>query len=348
MAVTRLSDAVIPEVYADYQAENSPEKTAFFESGVIVRNEMLDQKANTGGQEIQIPFWRDLDASVEPNASNDDPADMASPNKLGSGLQKARISYLNQGYSASDLVVELAGSDPMQRIRNRFGTYWQRQWQRRVIASAVGVLADNVANNDGDMVFDGSTAPWSRQAFTSAVFTLGDAFGQLSAIAVHSLVYKQMVDADDIDFIPDSQGKLTIPTFMGQRVIVDDSMPAVTTGVDPDVSVVTTAVLFGAGAFGYGDGSAAVPVEVERQARSGNGGGVETLWERKTWILHPFGYQFTGDDIDNRANTNGRTGADTGVDELSPRLIDLRKAANWKRVVDRKNVPIAFLKIKGV
>jgi hypothetical protein len=345
MATTRLADAVIPEVYADYQAENTPERTAFFESGVVVRNAMLDAKASTGGQEIQVPFWRDLDASVEPNASNDDPADMASPNKLGSGLQKARISYLNQGYSAADLVVELSGSDPMQRIRNRFGTYWQRQWQRRVIASAVGLLADNVANDDGDMVYDGATALWSRQAFTSAVFTLGDAFGQLSAIAVHSLAYKQMIDADDIDFVPDSQGNLTIPTFMGQRVIVDDSMPATSAG-DP-ATITTTAVLFGAGAFGYGEGDPLVPVEIERQARAGNGGGVETLWERKTWILHPFGYQFTGDDITNRANANGRTGADTTVDEFSPLLADLRKAANWNRVVDRKNVPIAFLKIKG-
>ncbi|MCE0778925.1 phage coat protein [Pseudomonas sp. NMI542_15] len=345
MATTRLSDAVIPEVYADYQAENTPEKTAFFESGVVVRNPMLDQKANTGGQEIQVPFWRDLDASVEPNASNDDPADMAAPNKLGSGLQKARISYLNQGYSAADLVVELAGSDPMQRIRNRFGTYWQRQWQRRIIASAVGLLAANEANDDGDMVYDGAAGLWSRQAFTSAVFTLGDAFGQLSAIAVHSLAYKQMIDADDIDFVPDSQGNLTIPTFMGQRVIVDDSMPATSAG-DP-ATITTTAVLFGAGAFGYGEGSPEVPEEIERQARAGNGGGVETLWERKTWILHPFGYQFTGDDITNRANLRGRTGADTSVDEFSPLLADLRKAANWNRVVDRKNVPIAFLKIKG-
>ncbi|OFV47352.1 MULTISPECIES: hypothetical protein [Oligella] len=345
MATTRLTDVVIPEVYADYQAVNSPEKTALFESGVVVRNEMLDQKANTGGQEIQIPFWRDLDASVEPNASNDDPADMASAHKLGTGLQKARISYLNQGYSAADLVVELAGSEPMQRIRNRFGTYWERQWQRRIIASAVGVLADNEANDDGDMVFDGSNELWSRKAFTSAVFTLGDAFGQLSAIAVHSLVYKQMIDAEDIDFIPDSQGNLTIPTFMGQRIIVDDSMPAVQS--ESSSPIVTTAILFGAGAFGYGEGSPLVPVELERDARAGNGGGVETLWERKTWILHPFGYQFTGDDISKRANTNGRSGADTGVDELSPLLADLRKATNWKRVVDRKNVPIAFLKIKG-
>jgi hypothetical protein len=345
MATTRLSDAVIPEVYAGYAAVDSPENTAFFQSGVVVRNPLLDQKADTGGQEIQIPFWRDLDASVEPNASNDDPADMAAPGKLGSGLQRARIAYLNQGYSAADLVTELAGSSPMQRIRNRFGTYWQKQWQKRVISSALGVLADNVANDNGDMVFDGSAALWSRKAFTSAVFTLGDAFGKLSAIAVHSLAYKQMVDADDIDYIPDSEGQLTIPTFMGQRVIVDDDMPASASG-DPAV-ITTTAVLFGSGAFGYGEGTPEVPVEVERQARAGNGGGVETLWERKTWLLHPFGFQFTGASITKRANTNGRTGAATSEDEFTPLLVDLRKAANWNRVVDRKNVPLAFLKIKG-
>lgn len=343
--VTRLSDAVIPEVYADYQAVDNPETTAFFEAGVVVRNAMLDAKARTGGQEIQIPFWRDLDSSVEPNASNDDPADMAAPNKIGSGLQRARIAYLNQGYSTSDLVVELSGSDPMQRIRNRFGAYWQRQWQRRVIASAVGVMNDNIANDDGDMVFDGATEAWSRRAFTSAVFTLGDAFGQLSAIAVHSLVYKQMVDADDIDFVPDSQGRLTIPTFMGQRVIVDDSMPATASGEDGDI--VTTAVLFGAGAFGYGEGSPEVPVEVERTPRAGNGGGVETLWERHTWLLHPFGFQFTGDSITARSNTGGRTGAATGEEEFTPLLADLRKAENWDRVVDRKNVPLAFMTIQG-
>src|SRR5690606_21370657 len=136
--------------------------------------------------------------------------------------------------------------------------------------------------------------------------------------AVHSLVYKQMVDADDVDMVPDSQGKLTIPTFLGQRIIVDDSMPA-TSGGDP-ATITMTAVLFGAGAFGYGEGEPEVPVEVERQARAGNGGGVETLWERKTWLLHPFGYQFTGSSITKRANTNGRTGATTTEDEFTPLL----------------------------
>ncbi|MEO0376330.1 MAG: hypothetical protein AAF329_17255 [Cyanobacteria bacterium P01_A01_bin.17] len=67
MATTRLSDVVEPRVYAGYQAENSPEKTAFFESGVAVTNPALTEKANTGGRILDVPFWKDLDANAEPN-----------------------------------------------------------------------------------------------------------------------------------------------------------------------------------------------------------------------------------------------------------------------------------------
>ena len=337
MAVTQISDAVIPAVYNSYGVIDSPERTAFMESGIVVRSPLLDQKADTGGTEIQLPSWLDLDATREPNMSNDDPADLAAPAKLGSALQKARVGYFNQGFSTADLVMELAGSDPMQRIRNRFGSYWLKQWQRRLIASAVGVLADNVANDGGDMLASASGG-YSRAAFTSAVFTMGDAFGALSAIGVHSFTYKQMVDNDDITFIPDSEGKLRIPQFMGLTVIIDDSLPLTGT-----TTLTATSVLFGRGAFGYGEGSPHMPTEIERTPRAGNGGGVETLWERKTYILHPAGFDFNGADITNRANTNGRVGANTGLDELTPLLADLRKAANWDRKVPRKNVPMAFL-----
>lgn len=346
MSLTRLSDAVIPAVYGAYTAYNTPERTAFFESGVVTRNAMLDAKANTGGQEIQLPFWRDLDSSIDPNASNDDPADMASPNKVGTGMQRARIAYLNQGYSAADLVAELAGSSPMQQIRNRFATYWQRQWEKRVIAAALGVMADNVANDAGDMVFNGSAALFSGEAFIKAGMTLGDGYESLTAAAMHSLVYQQLLINKEIKFGPDSAGALNVPTFLGKRIVVDDSLPTKSV-TGPPAGIESTVILFGQGAFGYGEGTPEVPVEVERQARAGNGGGVETLWERRTWLLHPFGFQFTGASISKRANTNGRTGATTSADEFSPLVADLAKAANWDRVVERKSVPLAFLTVKA-
>lgn len=331
MALTQLSDVIIPEVYRSYTAVDSPEKTAFYQSGIVVSNEGLNAKANEGGETLNVPFWKDLDSSVAPNLS-DDTTDTATPNKIEAAKQIARNAYLNQGYSSADLTGEVAGSDPMQRVRNRFGTYWMRQWQRRLIASTNGILADNVANDSGDMVIDvasesiaGQSAStlFNRDAFTEAAYTMGDMATELSAISVHSAVMQQMVKNNDIVYIPDSQGQLTIPTYMGLRVIVDDGM-TVTAGSTDGFKY--TSVLFGAGAFGYGEGSAKVPVELEREAAQGNGGGVETLWERKTWLLHPFGFA-TG----------------TAPSGQSYTLAELAAAASWDRVVERKNVPLAFL-----
>lgn len=337
MATVRLSDVVVPEVYADYQAVNSPEKTAFVESGIVVTSDILNTKANSGGKILDVPFWKDLDSSSEPNISNDDPAVSATPEKVGTGTQIARVAYLNNGWSSTDLSGEIAGSSPMQRIASRTGIWWQRQWQKRVIASCNGVQADNVANDSGDMVYDvsiedGTAATsdnvYSRQAFTSAAFTLGDAFDGVSAMAVHSVVYKRMVDNDDIEFIKDSMGSMMIPTFMGRRIIIDDSMPVVA-GTTSGYKY--TSILFGAGALGYGVGSPETPVEVEREASQGNGSGVETLWERNTWLLHPFGFQFTSTAVAGESATNA----------------ELATASNWDRVVDRKNVPMAFLVTNG-
>ena len=342
MANTLISDVIVPEIYADYTAVDGPEKTAFFDAGVAVRSPLIDNFASGGGNIHTLPFWKDLDASVEPNYSTDLTSDVASPQKVVAGEQIARTAFLNQGYSSADLSAELAGSDPMQRVRNRFGTYWMRQWQRRVIASLEGVLNDNEANDGGDMVNNiagatnadvDATTLFSRSAFTKAAFTSGDHFDDYNAIGVHSVVYKRMVDNDDIEFIPDSQGQLTIPTFMGRRVIVDDGLPFTPAAGDGDADAAAqyTSILFAGGAIGFGAGSSRTPVEVEREASQGNGGGIETLWERNQWIVHPFGFKFMS------ATITGQSAS----------WANLRLAANWDRVVERKNVPLAFLVTNG-
>lgn len=333
MATVQLSDIIDVKVFQDLPSVNSPEKTAFFESGVVTRNSLLDGIATAAGKTAELPFWKDIDATVAPNLSTDNPATLATPDKIVQGEQIARKAFLNKGLSATDLASELAmGSRAMDQIRARVDAYWLRQWQRRLIASCNGILADNVANNSGDMVINvaaeatasqTATTKFNRDTFTDAVYTMGDAADALRAIAVHSAVMKQMVKNDDIVYVQDSQGRLTIPTYMGLRVIVDDGLPVVA-GTTSGFKY--TSVIFGEGAFGYGDGAPVVPVEVQREANQGNGAGVETLWTRKTWILHPFGYQNTGTPA-----------------SVSFSLAELAADAAWSRVVERKNVPISFL-----
>ena len=334
MATVRLADIIDVTVFRDLPAVNGPEKTAFFESGIVTRNSLLDGLASAAGKTAELPFWKDLDGSIEVNYSNDNPANTATPQKTTQGEQITRKAFVNQGWQVSDLASEIAmGARAMDHIRSRADKYFQRQWQRRLIASSNGVLADNVANDSGDMVNDvasesiaGQTAStkFNRDAFTDAVYSMGDMATELSAMAVHSAVMQQMVKNDDIVYIPDSMGNLTIPTFMGLRVIVDDGM-TVTAGSTGGFKY--TSALFGNGAFGYGVGSPDVPVEIEREAAQGNGGGIETLWLRNTWILHPFGFQNTG----------------TPAATESFTLAELAAATKWDRVVERKNVPMAFL-----
>lgn len=341
MAVVRLSDAVIPEVYRTYSAIDSVERSEFFQSGVIATSPLLNQIAREGGKTGTVPYWLDLDQTIEENQSNDDPADFAVPNKLGSTSMKYRKCWINQSWSAMDLVTELAGSNPMQRIRNRFGTYWLRRDQRRLIATLAGVLADNIANDGGDMVVDISAVGdgiFTAESTIDAEFTMGDAAGRFVAMAVHSNVVARMEKNDLIDVIPDSEGR-PVKFYRGKRIIMDDSMPVTGVGVNR----VYTTVFFGAGAIGFGgveghafalgEGIPLNPVWVQREEQAGNGGGQEEIGERRTIMLHPWGFSWVEE------------GA--ALTEFSPTNADLALAAHWNRVVARKQVPLAFLKSKA-
>jgi hypothetical protein len=340
----RLSDAFIPSVYGSYTAVNNPETSAFVQAGIIATNPLLDGFAKNAGKTFVVPFWRDIDPTIEPNYSNDDPADLAVPNKINSGTMTARKIWINQWFGEMDLVSELSGSEPLNHIRNRFGTYWQRQLERRLIASCVGVLADNVANDAGDMIVDisgltGNAAIFNANTFIDAAYTMGDQAENIRAMAVHSMVMARMVKNDEITYIEPSQNGTRIAIYKGRVVVVDDSLPVSGTGADR----VYLSVLFGGGAAGfggvegyeyaYGEGAPKLAAEVDRTALAGNGGGMESIGERKTWLVHPFGFEW----IDGGA----------AMVEASPTLADLRVAAHWNRVLDRKNVPMAFIKSKA-
>lgn len=344
-ASVMLSDAVIPAVYESYGAINNPELTAFVQSGIVLSDPILDNAFNAGGTTAVMPFWNDIDPTLEPNYSTDSPSDVASPNKINAGQMTARIGNMNQAFSDADLVKQLAGSDPMQQIKNRFGTYWTRHFQRRVINTALGVMNDDIANHSSDMVNSialettvGVTSAnlFSRAAFTGAAFTMGDRFADTQAIAVHSVVYKRMVDNDDIQFeraatddplLPINPAGRT-PFFLGRRVIVDDGLPVIA-GTTSGFKYVS--VLFGTGAIGFGQQTPPVPSEMYRRPDQANGGGVDQIWERKSWVIHPLGYSFTSAQI-------------TG---LTPTLAELKLAANWMRVVTRKLIPLSFLITNG-
>jgi hypothetical protein len=342
----RLSDMFISPVYLSYTTLNNPEQSRFVRSGIIAVSDTMSQIARSSSKLATVPFIGDIDPTIEPNYSNDDPADLAVPNKIGTGSMTGRKAWLNQGFSSMRLVQELSGINPMERIKERFDTYWTRAQERRLIAMAKGLLAANLAKNNGDMVKDitagtGDAGVFNRRTFIAAAYQLGEDVENIRAIAVHSAIMATMVDNDDIIMIPDSEGKLTIPTYMGRLVLVTDNLPVEGTGAN----AVFTSILYGTGSFSFGgadgacfavgEGIPQLPVEVFSTPRAGHGGGMEEIWERKTWMMHPQGFSWTDP-----------TGADAIV-EFSPTLADLAKAAPWTRVVARRQVPMVFIKSRA-
>lgn len=209
MAVTRLSDVMVPQEFTTYVTQNTREASALVQSGIVQRNGVIETQLTAGADSFTVPFWNDL-ADDEANIVNDDPDVVATPRKLTTEKQIVRKAFLHNSWSAMNLASELAGSDAMVRIQERAAAYWTRQVQRRLIASLNGILADNVVNDAGDMVLDisgavGAAASFSAGAVIDAAGTLGDQMGSMAGMAVHSDIYKGDVKAGSDRIHPGQQ-----------------------------------------------------------------------------------------------------------------------------------------------
>lgn len=336
MATVQLSDIQNRRKMAAYTTELSTKNSALFESRVFMQDQKLAGMFSEGGLIQDIPSWDDL-GDTDANTSSDDPDSHATPEKVTSKKHRATILHRNKGYSAMDLAAVVAGEDPIKSVvEYRIGPYWKRHFNATAISIARGLLADNVANDGGDMlveaaqVGDGSVTAASRfsnELIIDAAHTMGDAAEELGAIAVHSSVRARMLKEDDIEFKADSAGAMTIELYKGLRVIVSDTLPAEQQSSNP---IVYTSILFGAGFFHFGDVTMQQkePVGYERDESAGQGGGMEEIWSRRSFWMHPDGFDYTD------ASNAGPT----------PTNAELAIAGNWDRVFQRKNCKIAFLK----
>lgn len=329
---TILSDVVFRDELRDYMRVNTAEKTAFFQSGILVNNSDMSTLLASPSNTFTIPWWVDLDASIESNYSNDVYTDIAVPLSVTSASMQARAAYLNEGWNAMNLVKNITNQDPLEFVASRLTNYWQRVAQRRAIATTIGVYNDNVANDGGDMVIDaGGTI--NAAAIIRAKATMGDyssQLGGLSVIAMHSAVQTELQILNLIDFTPLADQIPEFGRFQGMRVVVDDSMPVIGTGADAKY----LSVIFGPGALGYAEEQADNDIRYVEEEERGNGGGAETLWTRRNFVIHPLGYSFLSTTI---------TGTPTTTRPVSANWADLALATNWDRKFSRKQVPLAFV-----
>lgn len=344
MAVTKIADVVVPEIYTPYKQLVTEQKSALIQSGVVARDASIDTLLNGGGLTFNTPSWKDLDNDEE-NTSTDNEASFSVPKKIGTVTEISVRLNRNQSWSAMDLAADLAGSKPMTAIGNRVGYYWTRRLQAMFIATMQGVFADNAAaptagehvqndltNNISGAAYSAGVTDFSAEAFIDTAVTMGDSAEALGMCFMHSIVYARAQKNNLIDFIPDANGVVNIPTFLGRRVIVDDGLPnPAGTGAAQTAAGIYHTWLFGGGAVRYGVGTPETPFETDRLPSAGDGGGQEVMYDRVQWCLHPVGHAYVG-----TPPNGGPTNAATAN--------NLASATSWRRVfTERKQIKIARL-----
>ncbi|MCR5447432.1 MAG: coat protein [Schwartzia sp.] len=325
---TTLQDIIVPELFTPYTVQKTMELSALFTSGIVAHSPEFDRLASEAAPLHNMPFFEDLAGDSENVIEGNDltAAKITSKADVSTTIRRAKA------WAATDLSAALAGKDPMAAIGSLVAGFWARDMQKELINTLNGVFGSYTAEGETvtplvDHILDisggtGDAAKISASAFIDACQLLGDAQGQLTAVAMHSATKAYLKKLNLIQFERDSTD-VEFETYQGRRVIVDDGCPV--------ANGVYTTYLFGQGAVAYGNGSPVgfVPTEIDRDKRKGSG--IDYLINRKTFILHPRGVKFTNAV---RANTETVSRA------------ELANAKNWERVYEPKAIRMVCFKHK--
>jgi hypothetical protein len=335
MAETKIANIVVPEVYNDYAIERSIYHSSLYKSGIIVRDPQIDAALDGGAKQFVTPFWKDLINAEKMDEVPDEDIDVETDNIEASEFTVRRLMRVKK-WGANDLSAVLAGEDPINAIQNMTENFWYKAMQNVLFASVRGVIADN-ANDSDDMVKDltgqtGDDAKISSNSIIGAIFLMGDRFQEITALSMHSVPYARLVQANLIDFEPDSEQNVGFGTYLGKTVILDDDQTYTleTIGGVENTPVYWT-TLYKRGAFGYGESAARyVMTEIDRNADKG--GGIDYLHSRRVFAMHPAGFDWQ----------------EASVAKQFPTNAELATSANWDRAYSSvKNVGFVVLKTLG-
>ena len=331
MAITKIADVIVPELFNPYVINRTMELSALFQSGIVTNNVEFDRLASEAARTHNMPFFEDLTGESEATLEDVE----MTPAKITSNKDVSTTILRQKMWSATNLSAALAGADPMKAIGDLVAGFWARDMQKELISLLAGVFgtytdADSqtvtpMQDHILDLTKQSTNAAKliSASAFIDACQLLGDAQSQLSGVAMHSATKSYLKKQNLIATERDSVG-VEFETYQDRRVTVDDNCPVTSDGV-------YTTYLFGNGAIALGNGNPVghVATEVDRDKKTG--GGIDYLINRKAFILHPRGIAYTGAV---RANVE------------TPTRAELAMAKNWNPVYKPKQLRIVAIQHK--
>ncbi len=319
MAVTKISDVVVPEVFTPYVLQEAEKTNNLILSGGVVVDPFLSAFLQGGGYTINVPSWEAIDGGTGTfENQSDDSTVVATANAVGSGTEIAVRCADVKTWGAANLASALAGSNPLTQVAAKVAGAINTNRQYKIIQMLKGFFGVSGALTATHLNAQ-PTVPFSADLLIDTLAPWGDMAGDMVVLVVHSAIFRSMQKENLITFRPLSDQNIMFPTYMGTyAIVVDDTVPV--------ASGVYTTYLLKPGAIKMGLGLGETVLWAE--PLQANGAGVEYLIQRDQFTPHMTGMAWVG------TPTAGNA---------TPTPADMALPANWAQVYTSKHIPVAAL-----
>lgn len=309
-----LANLIVPSVASRYITATLEATNKVVLSGAAVNLPALSGFLAGGAAQFNLPYWKTLSATGLTPSTDVDVA--ATAQRMAAGNQTAlRVVRSITPVVVSDLEAMLIGEDPVAEAATQIANIHNRIRQKTLldVLAAVTAVDSADAGADADLLYAGTPATsFSPVLLASAIATI---WGDQGSVAGNTLFMNSLtmlgLQLGELaaGLVLPSEANLGVGSFAGNRVIVDDAVPAKT------VYVVRP------GGLAFGTAALANPFAVTRKEEAGNGGGADFIYSRDLYTYHVAGTSFSG------AFTVGAELATDG---------DIADSAKWTLVQDRK------------
>ena len=261
------------------------------------------------------------------------------PAKITADNQIAAVLHRGRAFSSRDLASLAVGGglDPMAAIAQKMAAYVNNQKQKDLYSCLTGAFGSINANDSNSALFaltidsesGDSPTVLSPRHIARAKSKLGDQGGKLTAIAMHSNVYGDLLERNMIDRVYDNNGDAdtaaasgsttrafdgpnVVETFGGLRIIVSDDIPTTGSGASTEYST----FFFTQGAVVTGE-QAPIRTQTDRDILALE----EAMAVDLHYIYHPVGLKYA-------------------VSTVNPNRTVLETVASWSKVYETKNIGI--------
>lgn len=303
------------EIYRSFVDQEPTFTDNIIASGILASDQALADAFSNGGAFATTRFYNPLDPATDVPLDNDGATNNV-PTTIAGGKQTYTRLAKMKAWKATQFVRELTSADPMAAVGRNVGRYWRMYTQDLLVGTAKAVLGLSALSSHTHTATNGVTAGLVIDGQQAA---LGDFANKFGLIVMHSRIaaeYKKLglIDYNKYVITNALQREATLPTLNGLIVIENDR------GTYDSVAGNYICYLFGQGCILQATPHTITPDYTHYEPETN--GGVDILYTKRQFILHPNGVSFVP----------------TGIAGELPTEAEFLNTANWDLRYDAKNV----------